>query len=76
MELSMIIETKNLQNESCVKRCAEATHERKILNDEPCAMNLTNSFKTFSNEIKDVYQTKLKTDSQNGFISSRCIFFV
>jgi hypothetical protein len=38
-------------------------------------MNLTNSFQTLSNEIEDVYQTKLKTDSQNRFISSRCIFF-
>jgi hypothetical protein len=47
---------------------------KEILNDGPCAMNLTNSFKTLSNKIEDVYQTKLKTDSQNGFISSRCIF--
>jgi hypothetical protein len=39
-------------------------------------MNLTNSFKTLLKEIEDVYQTKLKPDSQNGFISSRCIFFV
>jgi hypothetical protein len=32
-------------------------------------MNLTNSFKTLSNEIeKDVYKRKLKTDSQNRFV--------
>jgi hypothetical protein len=34
-------------------------------------MNLTNSFKTLLNKIEDVYQTKLKSDSQNGFISLR-----
>jgi hypothetical protein len=39
-------------------------------------MNLTNSVKTLSNEIKDLHQMKPKTNSQNGFISSRCIFFV
>jgi hypothetical protein len=36
---------------------------KEILNDGPCAMNLTNSFKTLSNKIEDVYKTKLKTDS-------------
>jgi hypothetical protein len=49
---------------------------KEILNDEPCAMNLTNSFKTLSNKIEDVYQMKLKTGSRNVFISSTCIFFV
>jgi hypothetical protein len=31
MELPMTTETKNFQHESYVKRCAEATHERKFL---------------------------------------------
>jgi hypothetical protein len=35
---------------------------KEILNDGSCAMNLTNSFKSLSNEIEDVYQMKLKTD--------------
>jgi hypothetical protein len=48
----------------------------EILNDGPYAINLTNLFKTLSNKIEDVYQTELKTDSQNGFISSRYILFV
>jgi hypothetical protein len=30
MELSITTKTKNLQHKSCVKRCAEATHERKF----------------------------------------------
>jgi hypothetical protein len=30
MKLSMTTETKNLKHKSCVKQCAEATHERKF----------------------------------------------
>jgi hypothetical protein len=30
INLSMIIKTKNLQYKSCVKRCSEATRERKF----------------------------------------------
>jgi hypothetical protein len=75
MELSMTIETKNLQYKSYVKRCAEATREKKILNDGLCAMSLTNSIITLLNKTGYLHQTKLKTDSQNRFISSG-VFFV
>jgi hypothetical protein len=71
MKLSMTTEIKNLQHKSYVKRRAEATYERKFKR-----RTVGDEFHKFSNEIEDVYQMKLKTDSHNGFVSSRCIFFM
>jgi hypothetical protein len=48
---------------------------KEILNDEPCATNLTKFSQICFKQNWRLHQTKLKMDSQNGFTSSRCIFF-
>jgi hypothetical protein len=49
---------------------------KEILNDGPCATNLTKFDQIYFRRNWRLYQTKLETNSQNGFTTSRCIFFM
>jgi hypothetical protein len=49
---------------------------KEILNGGPCATNLTKSDQIAFKRNWRIHQTKLETDSRNGFTSSRCIFFM
>jgi hypothetical protein len=59
-----------------VEQCGEATRQRKNLNGGSCATNLTNFGQIGFKQNLSLHQTKLETDSQNGFTSSRCIFLM
>jgi hypothetical protein len=49
---------------------------KEILNNGSCVTNLTKFGQISFKQNWSLHQIKLKTDSQNGFTSSRCIFFM